>query len=114
MISSNERSIRHTKIGCVLSRSSAYLFLAALLTGFPFGQLDAQTTNAVADSRDAQLAEATALNEQVVELYNRGKYSEALPLAQKALRIREKYLGTNHADTALSLFNVAAQYRAMS
>jgi hypothetical protein len=38
----------------------------------------------------AQLDEATALNQQVVQLYNQARFSEALPLAQRTLAIREK------------------------
>jgi hypothetical protein len=38
-------------------------------------------------------AEATALNEQVVRLYNQGRYSEATSLAQRVLQIRETLLG---------------------
>ena len=36
------------------------------------------------------LMKQRALNQQVIQLYNQGRFSEALPLAQRALAIREK------------------------
>jgi tetratricopeptide (TPR) repeat protein len=56
--------------------------------------------------------EAEQLNQQVTELYNQGRFSEAIPLAQRALSIREKALGANHPNVANSLNNLAALYRA--
>ena len=56
------------------------------------------------------LDEATALNQQVIQLYNQGRYSEAIPLAQRTLAIVEKALGPNHPDVALALNNLANLY----
>jgi CHAT domain-containing protein/Tfp pilus assembly protein PilF len=56
------------------------------------------------------LDEAAALNQQVVQLYNRGRYSEAMPLAQRALAIQEKALGPNHPSVANLLSNLAFLY----
>ena len=39
-----------------------------------------------------------------------GKYAEAEPLYQRALEIREKALGPEHPDVALSLNNLAMLY----
>ena len=36
--------------------------------------------------------EATTLNQQVIQLYKQGRYSEAIPLAQRSLAIRRKRL----------------------
>lgn len=58
------------------------------------------------------LAEASALNEQVDRLYGQGRYSEATPLAQRVVRIREAALGANHPDVAQSLNNLAILYQA--
>jgi CHAT domain-containing protein/Tfp pilus assembly protein PilF len=57
-----------------------------------------------------RLKEAARLNEQVYQLWLAGKYQEALPLARQAVEIREKILGQQHPDYALSLINLAAQY----
>ena len=41
-----------------------------------------------------------------------GRYGEAEPLYQRALKIREKVLGPEHPDVAHSLNNLAALYHA--
>jgi tetratricopeptide (TPR) repeat protein len=58
------------------------------------------------------LEEAVQLNAQVMKLYAAGRFGEAIPLAQKALAIREKALGPEHPDTASSLNNLALLYEA--
>ena len=40
-----------------------------------------------------------------------GAYDQALPLYQRALKIREKALGPEHPDTAISLNNLAGFMR---
>ncbi|NEU73123.1 CHAT domain-containing protein [Hassallia byssoidea VB512170] len=59
----------------------------------------------------AELEEATRLNEQVLQLYKEGKYSQAIPLAERALEIREKLLGKENLDVAGSLNNLAFLYQ---
>ena len=54
--------------------------------------------------------DANQLNERAVVLYQQGRYQEALPLYKRALAIREKTLGPDHARTALSLNNLAVLY----
>ena len=46
-----------------------------------------------------ELATAERLNSQVLELYSAGRYNEAIPLAERALAIREKALGPEHPQT---------------
>jgi CHAT domain-containing protein/Flp pilus assembly protein TadD len=58
------------------------------------------------------LDEATALNQQVIQLYNQGRYSEAISLAQRTLTIVEKALGPDNPDVATALNNLADLYRA--
>jgi CHAT domain-containing protein len=60
-----------------------------------------------------QLRKAEGLNGQVVRLWQQGKAKEALPLARQALALRRKLLGEKHRDTAMSLFNLGAQYKAL-
>jgi CHAT domain-containing protein len=57
-----------------------------------------------------ELAEAKQLNQQVVQLYNQGRYEDAIPLAKRAVDIREKVQGKNHPDVATSLNNLALLY----
>jgi tetratricopeptide (TPR) repeat protein len=61
-------------------------------------------------SQASELDKATALNQQVVELYQQGRYAEAIPIAERVLAIREKALGPDHPAVAQSLYNLAALY----
>jgi len=57
--------------------------------------------------------EADNLNAQVAKLYEEGKYNQAIPLAKRALEIRESLLGHNSLPTAVSLSRLAALYFAL-
>ena len=57
-----------------------------------------------------QADEATELNKKVVELYNAGRYSDAIPIAQRVLALRERALGRDHPDVAVGLSNLANLY----
>ena len=46
-----------------------------------------------------------------MELYQAGRYQEALPLQQRALEILETALGPEHPDTVIVLSNLAGIYR---
>ncbi len=63
--------------------------------------------------QQAMLREAERLNVQVVEFFNAGRADETLPLATKALRIREQILGKEHPRYATSLHNLASLYHHM-
>jgi tetratricopeptide (TPR) repeat protein len=78
----------------------AAVFLLALLVLF------------VAVAREGDLAEAQRLNGQVLQYHASGRYQQAIPLAQRALAIREKALGPEHPDTAAALNNLVELYRA--
>jgi tetratricopeptide (TPR) repeat protein len=60
---------------------------------------------------DEPLTAARYLNAQGLALYRAGQYTEAPPCLEKALAIREKVLGPEHPNTALSLNNLAELYR---
>ena len=63
---------------------------------------------AMAQGRD----EAGALNQQIIQLYNQGRYSDAIPLARRLLAINEKSLGSNHPAVASCLNILAELYHA--
>ena len=65
------------------------------------------------ESAQAQLTKAEQLTKQAWELNEQGKYSEAIPLAQEALIIRQQVLGEEHADVANSLNNLGLLYQSM-
>jgi CHAT domain-containing protein/tetratricopeptide (TPR) repeat protein len=58
-----------------------------------------------------QADDASELNKKVIELYNAGRYSDAVPIAQRVLAINEKALGRDHPDVATSLNNLASLYK---
>jgi len=59
-----------------------------------------------------ELAEADQLSLEIVKLYQAQKYDEALPLAKRALKLRETALGQKHTLVAESLTNLAEIYLA--
>jgi CHAT domain-containing protein/Tfp pilus assembly protein PilF len=64
-------------------------------------------------ARDAGADDMAALNAQVVRLYQQGKYAEAIPLAKKALELRERTFGPDHSNTAALLNNLGMLYAGM-
>ena len=62
------------------------------------------------DAAVAQEDEAATLAARAAALQQAGKYSEAIPLAQQVLAIREKQLGPNHPDVAESLAKLGRLY----
>lgn len=59
-----------------------------------------------------ELIASRELNSKVIKLYGEGKYDEALPLAKRALELREEALGTSHEDIIPLLTNLGELYRA--
>ncbi|TAF94848.1 MAG: CHAT domain-containing protein [Oscillatoriales cyanobacterium] len=51
------------------------------------------------------------LNKEVVELYNEGKFNEAILVAEQALILAKSLHSGDHADVASSLNNLASLYR---
>lgn len=64
-----------------------------------------------APQNQQQLAEAERLNSQLIELFGAGKYKEAIPIAQRVLRIWETQLGPLHADVAAAYSNLGELHR---
>jgi tetratricopeptide (TPR) repeat protein len=84
---------------------SVWLFLVVL----GLGVLSAGA--AAAD--EPSLEEAHRLGQQALELYQAGRYQEALPLQQRALELNEKILGPEHPETVTGLNNLAGIYEAL-
>jgi tetratricopeptide (TPR) repeat protein len=53
---------------------------------------------------------ATSFNNLAVLYYAQGRYSEAEPLYQQALALRQNLLGDEHPDVATSFNNLALLY----
>jgi tetratricopeptide (TPR) repeat protein len=58
-------------------------------------------------------AKLSSLNTQVAELYQAGKFNEAIPIAQEAVELSEKATGPDRPDTALALTNLARLYKSL-
>ena len=76
-----------------------------LLLALAVGAVDVTTAR-------GQVNEADRLNKRSIELFEAGRYQEAIPLSQRALSIREKDLGPDHPDVAQSLSNLATLFQA--
>jgi TonB family protein len=88
----------------------AMLTLLCLVVPNLCGTALRQTDSEKQTSASPELTEASRLSEQVVSLYRQGKFDEALPLARRALEIREKQLGREHELVAVALKNLASLY----
>ena len=59
-----------------------------------------------------QSSELDAAYNRFVDLYAQGRYEEAVPFAEKAVRLGEEEFGPNDPTTATLLNNLAELYRA--
>jgi tetratricopeptide (TPR) repeat protein len=78
--------------------------------GLALEEVERLARMAPADRR--RLAEAVQLNERALQWFQQGKTAEGIPLAQKALEIRQQVLGPRHPLYADSLNNLAGLYQA--
>jgi CHAT domain-containing protein/tetratricopeptide (TPR) repeat protein len=67
----------------------------------------------LSDEDRERLARAELLNSAVYRLWRAGRYAEAIPKAKEALEARLALLGEHHLDTAVSLYNLAAQHQGL-
>ncbi|WP_051463628.1 CHAT domain-containing tetratricopeptide repeat protein [Leptolyngbya sp. PCC 6406] len=74
-------------------------------------RLQWQSIRLTLEQREA-LERVRSLNQQVIELHQAGRYAEAIPLAEEALRIRQAQLGERHPDVVITLNNLAVLYGA--
>lgn len=85
------------------------VILLFLLTGsLVFSQSEQQTAPQPQDkAQQEQLDEATRLAQSVVSLYNAGKYDEALSIAERVVKIRERLLPKDDDRLMAAIFNLA-------
>lgn len=53
------------------------------------------------------------LSQSLMQLYAQGRYTEAIPVADEALKVARATFGPNHVATAASMNNLAELYRAL-
>src|ERR1044071_7314117 len=85
-------------------RIHTFVLLTSLLFGHPFIPQLAQ--------QSPELKEASALSLSVVKLFKQGKFDEAIPLAKRALEIRERLLPPNDPEVLTALGNLGNLYNA--
>jgi TonB family protein len=71
-----------------------------------------QQQKEAAAASSPELAESMKLSAEVVRLHKAGKYDEALPLAKRALQLRERALAPGHPLIVDALSNLAELYGA--
>ncbi|MFN0279345.1 MAG: tetratricopeptide repeat protein [Pyrinomonadaceae bacterium] len=87
-----------------------FIFIIAALLFFSTVSVNAQKPDSLTAQTNAQsqdIKEAEQLSAQVVQLYKSGKFDEALSLAERALALREKALGSESELVAAALRNLA-------
>jgi TonB family protein len=62
-------------------------------------------------SQTPELVESQELTAKVLKLYSEWNYDEALPLAKRALELRETALGRNHRELVPLLLNLGELYK---
>ena len=58
----------------------------------------------------SETIESKILDEQIAKLYRDGRYSEAIPLAQQLLALREEAVGPDHPEVASASATLANLY----
>jgi len=98
----------NARIVMALPDTGTYTVIANSDGAGEIGDYRLEWRNATATEQD--LLQASQLSEQVTELYQARRYTEAISFAERALAIREAALGADHPDTATSLNNLAVLY----
>lgn len=76
------------------------------------GRGDHSNSNQSRNAKEGSLEEADALVAKTQQLNQEGRYREAIPLAKRAIQIREKRHGSEDPNTAVAINNLAELYRA--
>jgi CHAT domain-containing protein/tetratricopeptide (TPR) repeat protein len=76
------------------------------------GRGDQSNSNQSGNAKEGSLEEADALVAKTQQLNQEGRYREAIPLAKRAIQIREKRHGPEDPNTAVAINNLAELYRA--
>ncbi|WP_235440906.1 tetratricopeptide repeat protein, partial [Limnoraphis robusta] len=70
----------------------------------------AEKNQTTSSQQSPGLEEANRLNQQAIQLYEQGRYDEAIPLAKRVLEMYQKLLGDEHPYVAASLNGLALLY----
>jgi len=90
---------------CTRSHKRALTSIASLVATLIALSLNAQNAQNTVESQ------IESLNAQVAEFNRAGRYTEAVPIAQRALELAQSRLGPDHPKTATELNNLALLYK---
>jgi CHAT domain-containing protein/Tfp pilus assembly protein PilF len=74
---------------------------------------DCRGLNARSADNRKKVMRSRSLNREMLELYQQGKFNDALKLAREALALREEVLGKKHRDCAESMHNLSLVLQAL-
>jgi CHAT domain-containing protein/Tfp pilus assembly protein PilF len=111
---SESRSQGQEEVSLVAEAAGAFLLIVRpKQNGAPAGSYEIRIEELrVATDTDRALHDARKLLEEALKLQSASKLGEALPLAERALEIRERLLGTEHRDIADTINSLASIYTA--
>src|SRR5262245_23614675 len=109
---SESRSRGRAEVSLVVELAGAFqLIVRPKQNGTPSGSYEIRIEELrVATDADLALHNASKQYEEALKLIGAGKNDEALPLAERALEIRERLLGTEHRDVAAAINRLANIY----
>jgi CHAT domain-containing protein/Tfp pilus assembly protein PilF len=109
---SESRSQGREEISLVAEAAGAFLLtVRPKLNGAPAGSYEVRIEELrAATETDRALHDARKQFEEALKLERAGKYDEALPLADRALEIRERFLGAEHRHVAAAIDSLAGIY----
>ena len=109
---SESRSQGQEEVSLVAEAAGGFLLIVRpKLDGAPAGSYEIRIEELrVATDTDRALHDARKQLEEALKLQRAARYDEALPLAERALEIRERLLGTEHRDVAAAINSLAGIY----
>jgi CHAT domain-containing protein/Tfp pilus assembly protein PilF len=102
----------HAELQAILSSVARAAVPKALPNPSQAGGRDRSNSYQGGTAKDESLEEADALIANTKQLNQEGRYREAIPLAKRAIQIREKMHGSEDPNTAVAINNLAELYRA--
>ena len=100
----------HPDVAAIAKQSSAMLYLSKVAMR-KRSRYQAVVGDTGKSARSRSSRRRGIAEQSGVRLLAQGRYADAEPLFKRSLAIREKALGPNHPDVALSLNNLASLYK---
>src|ERR1700693_4157687 len=104
-------NLNHQTFPLVLVRLGGIRFMARPLAKSPFVLLALGLWILACTASLAEDDDPNALNHQVNQLIEQGKYQEAIPIAERALEVAKRARGPEHPETANALDNLGLLFK---